>query len=65
MERDEIENLLGIRVRAVVTERQNELLEGINSMLSVKFDIMEKNFNEKQSAISESQISRLRSSALG
>ena len=65
MERDEIENLLGDRVRAVVTERQNELLEGINSMLSVKFDIMEKNFNEKQSAISESQISRLRSSALG
>ena len=51
MERDEIEHLIGDRVRAVVTERQNELLEGINSKLSVKFDIMEKNFTEKQSGI--------------
>ena len=65
MERDEIEDLVGERVRAVVTERQNELLEGINSMLSARFDIMEKSFGEKQSAISENQISRLCSSALG
>ena len=49
----------------MVTERQNELVEGINSMLSARFDIMEKSFGEKQSAISENQISRLRSSALG
>ena len=65
MERDETENLVGDRVRAVVSEKQNELLDGINSMLSAKFDIMEKNFCEKQSALSENQISRLRSSALG
>ena len=65
MERDETENLVGDRVRAVVSEKQNELLDGINSMLSAKFDIMEKNFGEKQSALSENQISRLRSSALG
>ena len=65
MERDEIEDLVGERVREVVSERQNELLDGINSMLSARFDIMEKSFGEKQSAISENQISRLRSSALG
>ena len=65
MERDEIENLVGERVREVVSERQNELLDGINSMLSARFDIMEKSLGEKQSAISENQISRLRSSALG
>ena len=65
MERDEIEDLVGERVRAVVSERQNELLDGNNSMLSAKFDIMEKNFGEKQTVISENQISRLRSSALG
>ena len=52
-------------MRAVVTEGQNELLEGINSMLSARFDIMEKSFGEKQSAISDNQISRLRSSAIG
>ena len=53
MERDEIEDLVRERVRAVVSERQNELLDGINSMLSAKFDIMEKNFGEKQTVISE------------
>ena len=57
MERGEIENLVGERVRKVVSERQNELLDGINSMLSARFDIMEKSFGEKQSAISENQIS--------
>ena len=65
MQRDEIEDLVGERVRTVVTDRQNELLEGINSMLSARFDIMEKSFGEKQSAISENQIFRLHSSALG
>ena len=65
MERDEIENLVGERIRAVVSEKQIELLDGINSMLSGKFVIMEKNFGEKQSALSENEISRLRSSALG
>ena len=65
MERGEIEDLVGERVREVVSERQNELLDGINSMLSARFDIMEKSFGEKQSAISENQISRLRPSALG
>ena len=57
MERGEIEDLVGERVRKVVSERQNELLDGINSMLSARFDIMEKSFGEKQSAISENQIS--------
>ena len=42
MERGEIEDLVGERVREVVSERQNELLDGINSMLSARFDIMEK-----------------------
>ena len=65
LQNGERRDLVGERVRAVVTERQNELLEGINSMLSARFDIMEKSFGEKQSAISENQISRLRSSALG
>ena len=46
MERGEIEDLVGERVRAVVSERQNELLDGINSMLSARFDIMEKSFGE-------------------
>ena len=63
MERDEIEDLVGDRFRAVVSERQNKLLDGINSMLSTKFDNMEKNFSETQLAISESQIARLGSSA--
>ena len=65
MERGEIEDLVGERVSEAVSERQNELLDGINSMLSASFDIMEKSFGEKQSAISKNQISRLRSLALG
>ena len=65
MERDEIEDLVGERLREVVSERQNELLDGINSMLSARVNILEKSFGEKQSAISENQISRLRSLALG
>lgn len=59
IERDEIENLATDRVRSVKLERRNELLDGINSNLSAKFDIMEKDFSEKQSAVSEGQISWL------
>ena len=42
MERDEIENLVGDRVRAVVSERQNELLHGINTLLSAKLTLWRK-----------------------
>ena len=65
MDRTDIEHFVSDSVRSAVTERQNELLVSFNSLLNNRFDTFEKNFSEKQSAISEIQISRLRSSALG
>lgn len=65
MDRAEIENFVSDSVRSAVSERQNELLDSVNSLLNNRFDSFEKNFSEKQSAISENQMSRLRSSALG
>ena len=61
MDRADIENFVSDSLRSAVNERQNELLDSVNSLLNNRFDTFEKNFSEKQSAIPEIQISRLRS----
>ena len=56
---------MGDKVMSVVSAKQNELIEGLSSMLTAKFQLLEKNFTEKQSSLSDSQVIRLRSSTLG
>ena len=65
MERQELEALVGDKVTSVVSAKQNELMERLSSMLTAKFQLLEKNFTEKQSSLSDSQVIRLRSSTLG
>ena len=40
---------MGDKVMSVVSAKQNELIEGLSSMLTAKFQLLEKNFTEKQS----------------
>ena len=65
MERQELEALVGNKVTSVVSAKQNELMEGLSSVLTAKFQLLEKNFAEKQSSLSNSQVMRLWSSTLG